>query len=80
MKSVRAIFEKMKMLYFFLMWTTLNFEGKSKTKKEAGDICKGTLNIEFERDRSVSLSVTLGDELKIKNNFSAFRDYSVKSR
>ena len=46
------------------MWTTLNFEGRSKTKQEAGDICKGTLDIEFERDWSVSLGATLDDGQK----------------
>ena len=50
---------------FFLMWTTLNFEGRSKTKKRARDICKGTLDIEFERDWSVSLGATLGEGQKI---------------
>ena len=43
------------------MWTTLNFEGRSKTIKRARDICKGTLNIEFEQDGSVGLGATLGD-------------------
>ena len=43
------------------MWTTLNFEGRSKTKKRAGDIFKGTLNIEFQQDYSVGLVATLGD-------------------
>ena len=33
MKIVGAIFEKMKILTVFLMWTTLKFEGRSKTKK-----------------------------------------------
>ena len=37
---------------FFLMWTTLNFEGRSKTKKKSRDTCEGTLDIEFERDWS----------------------------
>ena len=41
------------------MWTTLNFEGRSK--KQAGHICKGILNIECERDWSVSLGATLDD-------------------
>ena len=31
MKTVEAIFEKTIFL-FFIMWTTLNFEGRSKTK------------------------------------------------
>ena len=43
------------------MWTTLNFEGRSKTKKIVKDICKGTLNMEFEYDWSVGLIATLGD-------------------
>ena len=57
------------------MWTTLNFEGRSKTRKEAEDICKGTLDIEFERDWSVSLGATLGYGHKIKNYFPSFRDF-----
>ena len=32
-----------------------------KREKQAGDICKGTLNIEFEQDWSVGLGLTLGD-------------------
>ena len=40
-KIVGAIFEEMKILNFFLMWTTLNFGGRSKTKKWASDICGG---------------------------------------
>ena len=43
------------------MWSTLNFRVKGKTKKTARDICKGTLDIEFERDRSVGLGSTVGD-------------------
>ena len=35
MKIVGAIFEKMKILKFFHMWTTFNFGGRSKTKKWA---------------------------------------------
>ena len=53
---VEAIFGKMKILNF-----SLNFEGRSKTKKRARDICKGTLDIEFERDWSFGLGATLGD-------------------
>ena len=48
------------------MWTTINFGGRTKTKKYAQDICRGTLDIECERDWSVGLGVTLGDEQKIK--------------
>ena len=35
--------------------TTLNFEGSSKTKTQAGDVCKGTPDFEFEQDWSVGL-------------------------
>ena len=62
------------------MWTTLNFRGRSKTQKWAKDIGRGTLGIECERDRPVGLGATLGDGLKIKNNFSSFRDFSGESR
>ena len=48
------------------MWTTLNFEGRSKTKEQGGYICKGTLDIECERHWSFSLGATLGEGQKIK--------------
>ena len=54
--------------FLFLVWTTLNFGDRSKTKKWATDICRGTLGIECKRDRPVGLGATLGDGLKIKNN------------
>ena len=57
------------------MWTTLNFEGRSKTKEGAGDICKGTPHIEFEQDWWVDLGAKLGDGEKIKNYFSNFSDF-----
>ena len=61
MKFGGAIFWENKNFTFFLMWTTLNFEGRSKMKKKrARDICKGTLDIEFERDWWVGLGATLG--------------------
>ena len=60
------------------MWTTLNLEGRSKTKKWAKDICKRTLDIECERDWPVGLGAMLGDEQKIKNNFSSFVDFLGK--
>ena len=62
------------------MWTTLNFEGKSKTKKWARDICKGTLDIEFEQDWLVGLGAILADGQKIKNYLSSFKDFSGKSQ
>ena len=64
------------------MWTTLNFEGRSKTKKKTswrylqGD----KTNIECERDWLVGLGATLGDGQKIKNYFSSFGDVSGESR
>ena len=61
------------------MWTTVNFEGTSKTKKRARDICKGTLDIECERDWPVGLGAMLGDEQRIKNHFSSFRDFPGKA-
>ena len=80
MKIIGAIFGKMRIVNFFPMWTTLNFEGSSKTKKWGKDISKGTLHIECERDWLVGLDAALGDELKIKNYFSSFRDFSGESR
>ena len=52
------------------MWTTLNFEGRSKTKKkQAGDISKGIIDIECERHWSAGLGATLGDGQNIKTIF-----------
>ena len=42
------------------MWTSLNFQGSSKTKKMAGDICKGIPDTEFKQDWSVGLGAMLG--------------------
>ena len=83
MKIVEAVFQKIKILNFFLMWTTLNFEGRSKTKKkkkgggETGNICKGTPDIELEQEWSVG--ATLRDKQKIKNYFSSFKDFFGES-
>ena len=63
MKIVRAIFEKMKILIFFLCELPLIFRIDLKRKKQAGDICKGTLDIECERDWSVSLGAMLGNAM-----------------
>ena len=60
-KIVGAIFEKIEIVIFFLLWTTLNFRVGGKTKKTAGDIYKGTLDIEFERDWSIGLGSTTRD-------------------
>ena len=43
------------------MWNTLNFQGRSKTKKTPRNICKRTLDKGFERDWSVGLGATLDD-------------------
>ena len=61
MKIVEAIFEKIKILNFFLMWTTLNFRVRGKIKKPTRDIYMRTLHIEFERDRSIGLGSMIGD-------------------
>ena len=61
------------------MCTTLHFEGRSK-KKETGNICKRTPNIEFEQDWSVCLGATLRERQKIKNYFYSFKDFSGESR
>ena len=53
------------------MRTTLILRVDRKRKKRARDICKGTLDIEFERHWSVGLGATLGDGQKIKNYFSS---------
>ena len=58
MKIVEATFEKIKNLNFFLCELPLILR---VIKKKAGDICKGTLDIECERDWSVSLGATLGN-------------------
>ena len=80
MKIVGAIFEKMKIL-IFLCELPLILGVDRKRKKLAKDICRGTLGIECERVRPVGLGATLGDGgLKIKNNFSSFRDFSGGSR
>ena len=69
MKIVRTIFEKMKILNFFLCELPLILGVDWKRKKRAGDICTGTLDFECERDWLVGLGATLGDGQKIKNYF-----------
>ena len=78
MKIVGAIFDKMQILNFFLCELPLIL-GVDRNRKNERDICRGTLGIECERDRPVGLGTTLGEELKIKNNFSSFRDFSGKA-
>ena len=68
MKIVRAIFKKMK---FFLCELPLILRVYRKKKKQAGDICKGILDIECERDWPVGLGATLGDATH-RGKFSEF--------
>ena len=82
MKSAEAIFEKIEISIFFLydLLLILRVARKRKEKIKAWDICRGTLGIECEGDRPIGLGATLGDGLKIKNNFHSFRDFSGESR
>ena len=43
------------------MWTTLNFKGRSETKKRVGDICKRAIDIEFQQDWTVGLGAMFGE-------------------
>ena len=61
MKIVGAIFEKMKISIFFLCELPLILRVDRKRKKRGRNICKGTLDMECERDWSVDLGATLGD-------------------
>ena len=58
MKIVGAIFEKIKIFNFFLCELHLISRVDRKRKKRDGDIWKGTLDIECERDWSVGLGAT----------------------
>ena len=49
-----------------------------KMKKQVGDNCNRTLNIEFEKDQSVGIGATLGDGQKIKKYFSSYKDFPGK--
>ena len=51
--------------FFYLCELPLILRVDRKRKKRARDICNGTLDIEFERDRSIGLSATL-DGQKIR--------------
>ena len=76
MKIVGAIFEKMKILQFSLCELPLILGGRSKTKKWAKYICRGTLDIECKWEWAVVLGATLGDGQKNKTIFFGFRDFS----
>ena len=74
-KVVWAIFEKIKILIFFLYKLPLILG-----VEQAEDIYKGAPDIEFEQDWSVGLGATLRERQKIKNYFSSFKDFLGKSR
>ena len=80
MKIVGTIFENMIILIFFLCELPLILGVDRKRKKWAKAICRGILDIEYERDWSVGLGTTLGKGEKFKNYFSRFRDFSGESR
>ena len=79
MKIFGAIFEKMTINIFFLYELPLIL-GVDGEKKWAKNICRVTLDIEWERDWPFGLGATLGDGQKVKNYFSIFRHFSGKSR
>ena len=75
-----AIFEKIGIWNFFLYELPLILRVARKRKTQAGDICKGTSDIEFEHDWLVGLGSMLGDGEKIKNYFSSFMDFPGENR
>ena len=81
-----AVFQKTKIFYFFLMWTTLHFKGRSKKNKrkkerkgQTVNICKGTPDIEFEQDWSVGLGVHYVTDRKLKTIFLLPRIFPGKA-
>ena len=70
----------METLNFFSRELPLILKVDRQRRKRAGDICKGILDIECERDWAVGLGAMLGDGQKFKNYFSIFMDFSEKSR
>ena len=60
-KIVRAIFEKIEILKFFLCELPLILGVARKRKEQAEDIYNGTPDIEFEQDWSVGLGAILAD-------------------
>ena len=80
MKIVGVIFETMKILNFFLMLTTLNFEDRSKTKKTRWRYLREISRYHIERDESVGLCALLGEVTqKIKINFLASEIFPGKA-
>ena len=60
------------------MCTTLNFRAARKREKQAGDIYKGTPDIEFEQDGSDGLGAILADGQKIKTIYLVSGIFSGK--
>ena len=60
-KIIRAIFQKIEILNFFLCELPLILGLGGKLKKKAPDICERTLDIDLKRDRSIGLGSTFGD-------------------
>ena len=79
-KIVGVIFEKIKILNFFLMWTTLNFRVRVKTRKKGSRYFREDPRYRVERYWWVGLGPALGAGKKLKIYFSSFRDFSGKSR
>ena len=61
MEIVADIFEKLKILIFFSCELPLILRVDRNERKLAGDIWKGTLDIECEQDWSVGSGATFGD-------------------
>ena len=66
--------------FFFLCGLPLILRVDRKRKNKLEIFFKGTLDIECERDWSVSLGARLCNGQKIKNYFSSFRDFFGKRR
>ena len=60
-KIIGAIFKENKKLFFFSCELPLILGVGGKLKNAARDIYKRTLDIEFQRDRSIGLGSTIGD-------------------
>ena len=52
--------------------------GRGKTKKTTRDIYKRTLDIEFERDRSIGLGSTIGDGRTVRQTGTHIQTFFLK--
>ena len=79
-KIVRAIFEKFEILIFLLceLPLILRLGEKLKKKKTARDIYKRTLDIKFERDRSIGLGSTFGDSHTDRHTYTHTQTFFLK--